>query len=194
MKSFRFKFHPKVGPLFSRPFSPKGSTSAAPKPRDYCSTALNSESRDDPRLNPLAKKPPLPAITALPTHGLTMQKLATQLKVPIFTKPPEETRENNEKFQQGGEIPRIRFGEEENKILLFSRPLSPEAVQQWTADVKRRDSFGNNGSNFYKGNGKNNDSNFYKGSDGNGCENIQLQQTFRTNQQQKSELYTGHSL
>ena len=134
------KPHLKVGPLFSRPFSPRrGPTSAAPEPRDYCSTerALNSEPRDDPRSNPLAKKPPLPA-PGIPTHGLTMQKLAPQLKIPIFT----TAQSKNEKSQQGGIATTNRF---ENKIPLFSRPLSPEAVQQWTADVKRRDSFGNGG-------------------------------------------------
>ena len=184
------KPHLEVGPLFSRPFSPRrGPTSAAPEPRDYCSTerALNSEPRDDPRSNPLAKKPPLPATgLPLPTHGLTMQKLAPQLKIPIFTTPQSKT----EKSQQQGGIPTtIRF---ENKIPLFSRPLSPEAVQQWTADVKRRDSFGNSGNVCRGSNVCNGEARSEKDSE---KENIQLQQqTFRMSHQQKSELYTGHSL
>ena len=141
---------------------------------------MNSEPRDDPRSNPLAKKPPLPA-TGLPTHGLTMQKLATQLKIPIFT----TAQSKNDKSQQGGTI---RF---ENKIPLFSRPLSPEAVQQWTADVKRRDSFGNGG-NFCDG------SNFCdseaKSENYSEKKKIELQQTFKMSHQQKSGFYTGFSL
>merc|ERR1712192_103269 len=131
-----------VGPLFSRPFSPRAPTSVTPEPnQDYCSTerALNSGPRDENRSNLLAKNPPLPAI-GLPTHGLAMQKL----EIPIFTKQPQQrasqtTISNNENSQQP--ITTIRFGDESNKIPLFSRPLSPEAVQQWTADMKRRDSF-----------------------------------------------------
>jgi len=174
-----------VGPLFSRPFSPRAPTSVTPEPtRDYCSTerALNSEPRDDNlRSNPLAKKPPLPA-TGLPTHGLTMHKLPTQLKIPIFTKPQQTTSNNNENGQRP--ITTIKFGDENNKIPLFSRPLSPEAVQQWTADMKRRDSFGSSSCSEARS---------VKYSE---KENSQMQQqTFRTSQQQSHiELYTGHSL
>ena len=97
----------------------------SPEQRDHCSIerALNSE------------KPPLPMVSqSLPTHGLAMQKLPTPMKIPIFTK-PEKT---NEKSQQS-----ITTIEIENRIPppLFSKPLGPEAVRQWTADVRRRDSF-----------------------------------------------------
>ena len=79
--------------------------------------------------------PPLPMVSqSLPTHGLTMQKLPTPMKIPIFTKPEKK----NEKSQQS-----ITTIEIENRIPppLFSKPLGPEAVRQWTADVRRRDSF-----------------------------------------------------
>jgi len=172
-----------VGPLFGRPFSPRaGPTSVTPQPtRDYCSTerALNSEPRDDRCSNPLAKKSPLPA-TSLPTHGLTMQKLPTQLKIPIFAKPQETITSNNENSQRP--ITTIQFGDE-NKIPLFSRPLSPEAVQQWSADMKRRDSFGLSSSCGEARNVKYSEK-----------ENSQQQQqTLRTSQKQQSD-FSGHSL
>ena len=113
----------------------------SPEQRDHCSTerALNSEkSLDGLPLKMLAKKPPLPMVSqSLPTHGLAMQKLPTTMKIPIFTKPEKK----NEKSQQS--ITTIEIETIENRIPppLFSKPLGPEAVRQWTADVRRRDSF-----------------------------------------------------
>ena len=184
------KFHLKVGPLFSRPFSRRaGPTSLTLEPaRDYCSTerALNSEPRDDLCSKPVAKKPPLPT-TSLPTHGLNLHKLATQLKIPIFTKQPQETTaSSNENSKQP--ITTIKFGDE-NRIPLFSRPLSPEAVQQWTADMKRRDSFGRLGSSSCSGAR----SLKYSEKENSHQQKQQQQQTLMTSQKQQSD-FSGHSL
>ena len=73
----------------------------------------------------------------LPTHGLAMQKLPTPMKIPIFTK-PEKT---NEKSQHSITTIEIETIEKRIPPPLFSKPLGPEAVRQWTADVRRRDSF-----------------------------------------------------
>ena len=142
------KFFSKVGPLFSRPFSPRIRGWVAPDPRNHCSAKrdLNCQALDDPLTNPVAEKPPLP-LTSPPTQRLTTQKLSTHLKAPIFSKPQKTSSENNKQTTTT-----IQFEEEnqkrdftDNQVPLFKRPFSPEAVLQWSSEVKRRDSIGRDG-------------------------------------------------
>ena len=142
------KFFSKVGPLFSRPFSPRIRGWVAPDPRNHCSAErdLNCQALDDPLTNPVAEKPPLP-LTSPPTQRLTTQKLSTHLKAPIFSKPQKTSSENNKQTTTT-----IQFEEEnqkrdftDNQVPLFKRPFSPEAVLQWSSEVKRRDSIGRGG-------------------------------------------------
>jgi len=137
-----------VGPLFSRPFSPRIRGWVAPDPRNHCSAKrdLNCQALDDPLTNPVAEKPPLP-LTSPPTQRLTTQKLSTHLKAPIFSKPQKTSSENNKQTTTT-----IQFEEEnqkrdftDNQVPLFKRPFSPEAVLQWSSEVKRRDSIGRGG-------------------------------------------------